>query len=94
MNELTITVIIADRSYKLTIPKEKEEAVRNASKVIDNQLNEYASSYQYKDKQDLLAMVALQYATTAVELETQISFHNHDLIDKLAEIDRIITEQL
>lgn len=91
MDELSITVVIADRPYKLTIQREEEEAVRNAARLIDEQMKKYASYFQYKDKQDLLAMVALQYATSTVELENQLRYRDNELFDKLAEIDRVLT---
>jgi len=94
VDELSITVIIADRPYKLTISRTEEEAVRSAAKAIDEQMKKYASYFQYKDKQDLLAMVALQFAASSVEMESQLRFRDNELIDKLAEIDKVLTEAL
>ena len=63
MDELSISLPIADRSYRLAIDKEHEELFRKAAKLIDKRIKDYSGSYAYKDKQDLLAMVALEYAT-------------------------------
>ncbi|HPG33668.1 MAG: cell division protein ZapA [Lentimicrobiaceae bacterium] len=92
MDEISITVMIADRSYKLTISRSEEETLRAAAKAIDEQIKKYASYFEYKDKQDLLAMVALQFSTTAIDLETQKKFSDSGLLSKLEEIDEILTD--
>lgn len=93
MNNLTIKIIIADRPYSLTIADEKEEeAVREAAKILNNTIKKFSDNYAYNDKQDLLAMVALQYATVNLDLEKKISFKDKLLEKKLSEIDNILTE--
>lgn len=95
MNELTIKVIIADRPYSLTIADEKEEeAVRQAAKIINNTIKKYSDNYAFNDKQDLLAMATLQFATSNNALENKISFKDKFLENKLSEIDNILTDTL
>ncbi|MFT5970846.1 MAG: cell division protein ZapA [Flavobacteriales bacterium] len=62
MDHLKIKVAIANRMYPLTIPRKDEEAVRKAAKKIEESLKAYESSYAVRDKQDLIAMAALQFA--------------------------------
>lgn len=71
MNEIRIKVNIAGRSYPLTISSEQEEVVRKAEKKIEDSLETFQKNYAVKDKQDLLAMTALQIATTAPVTETK-----------------------
>lgn len=94
MDELSITVVIADRPYKLTIKRSEEEAIRKAATAIDSQIEKYASYFQYKDKQDLLAMVALQFSTSSIEFENQLKFRDQELMGRLSEIDKVLTESL
>lgn len=94
MNELSISVTIADRQYRLTVKSEEEETVRKATKLIDKIINEYAVNYAFKDKQDLLAMASLHFATEAVNGESQLTFYENHLEAKLTEIDRILTENI
>lgn len=94
MNELSITVVIADRPYKLKVDRNEEEGLRKAAKVIEEQMEKYASYFQFKDKQDLLAMVALQFSASSIDLEEQIRYRDNEMIDKLAEIDQVLTENL
>jgi cell division protein ZapA (FtsZ GTPase activity inhibitor) len=91
---LTVTVTIADRPYRLKIKSEEEEAVRKAVKVINEKVKAYADTYAYKDKQDLLAMVTLQFATYAVNYEEGSQVNDNKVIDKLNELDKILTDCL
>ena len=94
MEEISITVRIADRQYKLTIGKEEEEVFRKATKLLSEKLMEYAQNYAFKDKQDLLALVALQYTTSSLKFEEQASFKDNELIVKLSEIDKILNKNI
>lgn len=94
MDELSITVVIADRPYKLKVDRNEEEGVRKAAKVIEEHMEKYASSFQFKDKQDLLAMVALQFSASTIEMEEQLRYRDNQMLDKLAEIDKVLTEHL
>lgn len=94
MDEFSITVNIADRPYKLKVKRNEEEGVRKAAKAIEDHMEKYASYFQFKDKQDLLAMVALQFSTSTLELEDQLRYRDHEMMDKLADIDNVLTEHL
>ncbi len=94
MNELSISLPIADRSYKLAIDKEHEELFRKAAKLIDKRIKDYSGSYAYKDKQDLLAMVALEYATGYLQNDQMLSDNESQWKAKLRAIDHTLDEQL
>ena len=86
MEEQSITVTIADRPYKLTVKREDEEIFRDATKHINERLKSYAANFSFKDKQDLLAMVALQYTTNALKNERVMAFRDKELVGKLSEL--------
>ena len=94
MGELSITVNIADRPYKLRIDPVEEENVRKAVKIVNDKIKDYSTAYDYKDRQDLLAMVALQYATGVVDYEIRESVEKKKDIDRLVDIDKLLTETL
>lgn len=94
MSELTISVNIAERSYKLVIAKEHELLFNQAAALIERRMKDYSGSYAYKDKQDLLAMVALEYATNYLQDEHMLSEHEQDQEHQLAKIDKLLTEYL
>jgi cell division protein ZapA (FtsZ GTPase activity inhibitor) len=93
-DELGVTIHIAGRPYRLLVKREEEEAIRGAAKLVDDQLNHYASIYSYNDKQDLLAMVALHYATTGMNAEEESEFIKNQLQGTLVEIDNVLSETL
>jgi len=93
-DELPITITIEGRPYKLTISRNEEETIRKAAKHIEGQISHYAKNYRYNDKQDLLAMVALHFATIAIHAQDEASFATDSLSPTLTDIDRILTEAL
>lgn len=94
MEKLAVTVVIAGRPYRLTINKKDEELVRNAAKQIEVKMKDYAKDYAFKDHQDLLAMVALQFATSTLTYENDADFRDHQLHQKLVGIDGLISETM
>lgn len=94
MPTLSITVTIADRPYRLKIEAEEEETVRKAVKSINEKIKVYAENYAFKDKQDLLAMVAIQLSTNVLNYENSTTVNNDQLIGKLTELDDILTDCL
>ena len=62
---IKIKLEVANRLYPLTIRPEQEAALRKASSKIDEMIKRFEKSYEVRDKQDVLAMCALQFATIA-----------------------------
>ena len=61
--KLKIKLSIADRVYPLTIDPKQEEGLRKAAKNIDLLAKKFEQNYAVRDKQDVLAMCALQFAS-------------------------------
>ncbi|MCF8228547.1 MAG: cell division protein ZapA [Bacteroidales bacterium] len=94
MEELTISVKIAERPYRLTITKEEEEFVRKAAKQINDRMKDFSDHYAYKDKQDLLAMVSLLFGTKALKYEALEEKEKSRFSERLAEIDKLLSKAL
>src|SRR5690606_33921124 len=62
-DKLKIKLSIANRVYPLTIVPSQEEGLRKAAKNIEAMINQFEQSYSVRDKQDVLAMCALQFAS-------------------------------
>ncbi len=60
---LKIKLSIADRVYPLTIDPGQEEGLRKAAKNIEQLARKFEQNYAVRDKQDVLAMCALQFAS-------------------------------
>ena len=61
--KLKIKLSIADRVYPLTIDPSQEEGLRKAAKNIEQLAKNFEQNYAVRDKQDVLAMCALQFAS-------------------------------
>ncbi len=95
MAELSIKVSIANRIYPLKINREEEEGVRKAAKRINDILKEFEENYSVRDKQDLLAMVALQFASESAKKENKSAPGIDEAISlKLDEIEGMLNEFL
>ena len=62
-DQLKIKLTIADRVYPLNIRPSQEEGLRKAAKKIEEMGKQFEQNYAVRDKQDILAMCALQFAT-------------------------------
>ena len=94
MSEFSISIIVADRPYKLVIEKEQEEVFRSAAKAIDNRIKEYSGSYAFKDKQDLLSMVALEYTVSYLQNEKEKELSGKMVDEKLTSVDTALNALL
>ncbi|MBP9080722.1 MAG: cell division protein ZapA [Flavobacteriales bacterium] len=68
MDERSIRIELAGRAYPLTIHPDEEENIRSAAEEINESINRLKASYPLTDKQDLLAMAALEVTTRALNL--------------------------
>lgn len=89
-----IKVIIAGRPYYLTIEREEEELVRKAVEELNKTIKEYADSFNYKDRQDLFAMIALQHVANSMRLENEKTFKDEEMEKKLSQIDQLLSEHI
>ena len=93
MDELTISVKIADRPYKMTVKLEEEEVIRKAARLINEKITEYANTYAFNDNQDLLSMVSLWFATTSLKAQAESTEGNDELMDGLKTLEKLLSEQ-
>jgi len=69
MNDISIKVSIAGRTYPLTLGSAEEANIRKAETAIEESIQTFQKNYAVKDKQDLLAMASLQMAALAIKNE-------------------------
>jgi len=93
-NLLNIKVIIAGRPYKMRVQREQEELVRKAADYVEEEIRNFAHTYEHQDQQDILAMIALQNAVGILELEQKKDFREKEMALKLKEIDEVLSHQL
>lgn len=93
MSELSIKINIANRVYPLTVKTEEEEAIRKTAKMINERIREYEQDYAVKDKQDLLAMCALEYGTSGETALKQFT-ESEELLSEVKSLNSLIKEVL
>ena len=92
--KLKIKISIADRVYPLTVEPSQEEGLRSASKKIDAMIKQFEQSYAVRDKQDVLAMCALQFAAQVQQKQINNSQDNESNITRLQNLDKKLSELL
>lgn len=86
-DKLKIKISIADRVYPLTVDYAQEEGLRSASKKIDAMIKQFEENYAVRDKQDVLAMCALQFASQVEQKQIDKSTDFQDAFDRLKNMD-------
>lgn len=95
MSKLKINVVIAGRNYPLSVKTEKEEeGMRKAAKAINNLISLFEKNYAVSDKQDVLAMCALQFASKLEIDAIKKDADNEELQKKLTSLTQLIENQL
>ena len=92
--KLKIKISIADRVYPLTVEPSQEEGLRSASKKINAMIKQFEQSYAVRDKQDVLAMCALQFAAQVEQKQISKSQDNETNITRLQNLDKKLSELL
>ncbi|MFY7988478.1 MAG: cell division protein ZapA [Flavobacterium sp.] len=92
--KLKIKLSIADRIYPLTVDLSQEEGLRSASKKIDAMIKQFEQSYAVRDKQDVLAMCALQFAAQVEQKQISNSQDNEINLKRLVNLEKKLSELL
>lgn len=92
--QLKIKLSIANRVYPLTIDPKQEEGLRKAAQKIDAMIKQFEQSYSVRDKQDVLAMCALQFASQNEQKTIDNEYLNEEVEEKLVAIDQLLKEYL
>jgi cell division protein ZapA len=95
INSLRIKVTIGDRVYPLTIRDEsEEEGIRAAVKKINDLVKKFEQNYEVRDKQDVLAMCALQFASQQEVKSVQENVVSEQVENKLRELSSLLDSHL
>src|SRR3954470_22343999 len=92
--KLRIKISIADRVYPLTVEPTQEEGLRSASKKIDIMIKQFEENYAVRDKQDVLAMCALQFASQLEQKQIDKSTDNVEANERLKKINNLLADYL
>lgn len=92
--KLKIKLSIADRVYPLTIDPAQEEGLRKAAKNIDQLAKKFEQNYAVRDKQDVLAMCALQFASKIEQRGIEQTEGTKEAEDRLRALDELVNSKI
>ncbi|HJY11957.1 MAG TPA: cell division protein ZapA [Flavobacterium sp.] len=92
--KLRIKISIADRVYPLTVEPAQEEGLRSASKKIDAMIKQFEESYAVRDKQDVLAMCALQFASQVEQKQIDNAIDGVETIERIKRLNSLLDQYL
>ena len=92
MGEISIKINLADSVYPLRITAEEEEVIRYAAKLVNEKIKELQENYAVRDKQDVLSMCVLQYATGMIKAERALQQQDTGLEQSIHELDTLLTD--
>ncbi len=94
MGEKSVKINIAGRSYPIKVDATEEAFVNEAAELINKRVASLEKGFVVKDKQDLLALTALQFATQYLEAQTKVVDDKDGLLARLAEVDDLLDAHL
>lgn len=92
--KLKIKISIADRVYPLTVEPSQEEGLRSASKKIDSMIKQFEENYAVRDKQDVLAMCALQFASQVEQKQIDNAIDGEETIERIKRLNSLLDQYL
>ncbi|MCT4629457.1 cell division protein ZapA [Winogradskyella sp.] len=93
-DQLKIKLSIANRVYPLTINPKQEEGLRKATKKIEAMIGQFEQNYSVRDKQDVLAMCALQFAAQVEQKSIDKAHVNEEVHEKLEALNELLNEHI
>ncbi|MFY0604261.1 MAG: cell division protein ZapA [Flavobacteriaceae bacterium] len=95
MGKLKINIVIAGRTYPLSVnTTQEEEGMRKAAATINQLIAKYEQNYAVSDKQDVLAMCALQFASKLEISNLSKQSENTDTLQKINELTKLVSSHL
>lgn len=94
MKELSIKIKIANREYPMKVSAEEEATIREAGKKINEKLRFYQEQFGIDDKQDLLAMVAIDSYVEKLQSTEVRQTTDEVALEQLSKLNRLISSEL
>jgi cell division protein ZapA (FtsZ GTPase activity inhibitor) len=93
--KLKINVVIAGRNYPLSVKNTKEEeGMRKAALNINQLVSLYEQNYAVNDKQDVLAMCALRFASQLEIANLDLDGTQDEALKKINDLNVLLQKHL
>lgn len=90
---IPVTLVIADRNYRVKVQPKDEEVLRKTVKTINDKIIEFKTQFAGKDMQDYIAMVLVWFATE--ENAGAVSdLEKDEIAEKLDGLEKMLDEQI
>lgn len=89
MAKLSLKVVVAGRTYPLSVSEDEQEKVMKAAEDINKAIKLLQDNYAVKDMQDLLAMTALQLASKSDGKKTSTVSNSNELSDIQIKLEKL-----
>ena len=94
MAELSIKLKIGNREYPMKVAVEEEATIRQAGKRINDKILSYQKQFGIEDKQDLLAMAAIDTFVENMKKEASLQSIDEVAMEQLSKLNRLISAEL
>jgi cell division protein ZapA (FtsZ GTPase activity inhibitor) len=89
MAKISLKVVVAGRTYPLTVQDTEVEKVQRAADDINRAIKQLQENFAVRDMQDLLAMTALQLSTKGVKNSAPAAVSSTDLSETNAALQKL-----
>lgn len=90
IDDVPIRIELAGRAYPLTVHPDEEQNIRQAAQEINESIVRLKDHYPMTDKQDLLAMAALEVTTRVLNASASRNVQAEN--DAMAGLERTLSE--
>lgn len=94
MTELSIKIKIGNREYPMKVKPEEEAKIRAAGKKINERLKFYQDQFKIDDKQDLLAMVAIDSFVQLLQTSESNQTTDEVALGHISKLNKLISGAL
>jgi cell division protein ZapA len=94
MQDLSIEVQIAGRSYPLRLKEQEADKARNAAELINQTLRTMEQRFGVRDMQDLFAMASLQLVTQLLDIDQQSEHFHTEMNERITALDQLVESSM
>ena len=94
MDKLSIKINIGGRIYPMKIERDAEEGIRKTVKKNEERMKYYQQNYAIKDKQDLLAMCLIEFASKYETVSNKKVLEDDDIEDQLKMLNSLLADNI
>jgi cell division protein ZapA len=91
MSKVSLKVVVAGRTYPLTVQESEVDKVQRAADDINKAIKQLQDNFAVRDMQDLLAMTALQLSTKG-GVNQPASSDQTDFTETAAALSQLVNE--